>query len=74
MIKTVAGHSWSIETGVRELPPEDGWRRRESAGDLSMTCGCGVEASGPADLARPMIKEHLRAAVPEADWPDWLRP
>ncbi len=44
-------HDVKISCGTRELPPEDGWRRFESTGVVTLACSCGYsEGSMPKPL------------------------
>lgn len=62
----VAGHAYEIGADARELPPIDGWKRRELAGTIWMRCECGVQITGPADEVQDLAAAHQDAHTPVA--------
>ncbi|QFR00729.1 hypothetical protein F9278_36245 [Streptomyces phaeolivaceus] len=57
-------HDVAISCGIRELPPEDGWRCFESTGVATLTCSCGyTDGPMPKPLARLTAELHIHGAT-----------
>jgi hypothetical protein len=53
-------HDVKISCGIRELPPEDGWRRFESTGVVTLACSYGHrDGPMPKALARLTAELHI---------------
>lgn len=55
-------HDVRITPQLREVPPEDGWKRWETTGFARLACSCG-HIDGPTwtSLALLLAQLHIRA-------------
>lgn len=53
-------HDVAISCGIRELPPENGWRCFESTGVATLACSCGhTDGPMPKALAKLVAVQHI---------------